>query len=380
MHFKKIKNGEIDIIFVATDEILLTVVTQLRQKTEFAFDTEFDRFWREYGFKLFLLQIFDGETCFLIDPLAIKNLEPLWQVFEDINICKVAYACTEDIQILKINNCKPVNIFDLQVAAKLCNHPANSFGDLVAATFNVTVDKSLQRSNWRTRPLNMAQQMYASHDVIWLLQLKKDFLAKALETDVLYMLAEENKYCEEVVVTEYEVKLSSKQKAAYTTSQKNKLLELFHVRNEIAQQYNMPPANIVTDATLETIILDTATFTNQPFAKGFCNRLMDDALNKEKIFNSIISSESKTYPTLEKKDKKYNNDKRVFYNADKETVEMHCKKINTIVADKYGTTAAEYILRGLKKALLTQPYTEISLKQYQHKVINDSCELLNITL
>jgi ribonuclease D len=179
MDVANIKNGEIEIVFVNTDEKLSLLCQSLKQKDEFAFDTEFDRFWREYGFKLFLLQIFDGEKCYLVDPLAFKNLQPLWTIFEDATISKVAYACTEDIQILKINNCNPVNIFDLQVAAKLCNNAANSFGDLVAASFNIIVDKSLQRSNWRTRPLNNAQQIYASNDVIFLLKLKRNFLAQA---------------------------------------------------------------------------------------------------------------------------------------------------------------------------------------------------------
>jgi ribonuclease D len=367
MDVTNIKNGEIEIVFVNTNEKLSLLCQSLQQKSEFAFDTEFDRFWREYGFKLFLLQIFDGEKCYLVDPLAFKNLQMLWLIFENPNICKVAYACTEDIQILKINNCNPVNIFDLQVAAKLCNHPANSFGDLVAASFNIAVDKSLQRSNWRTRPLNNAQQIYASNDVIFLLKLKNNFLAQAIEKNVLHMLHEENKYCEEVPVVEYIVKLTSKQKATFSNYKQQVLLNLFHIRNEIAALYNMPPANIVTDNTLENIVENKNLFIAQPFKNGFCNKLLDDEISKEKFFNAIESIDVNIYITSEKKERPPNN-RRQFREDAKENVDINCRKLNEMVAKKYGDIAAEYILRGLKKSILTQPYEEIKLRNYQHKV------------
>jgi ribonuclease D len=379
MDVTNIKNGEIEIVFVNTNEKLSLLCQSLQQKSEFAFDTEFDRFWREYGFKLFLLQIFDGEKCYLVDPLAFKNLQMLWLIFENPNICKVAYACTEDIQILKINNCNPVNIFDLQVAAKLCNHPANSFGDLVAASFNIAVDKSLQRSNWRTRPLNNAQQIYASNDVIFLLKLKNNFLAQAIEKNVLHMLHEENKYCEEVPVVEYIVKLTSKQKATFSNYKQQVLLNLFHIRNEIAALYNMPPANIVTDNTLENIVENKNLFIAQPFKNGFCNKLLDDEISKEKFFNAIESIDVNIYITSEKKERPPNN-RRQFREDAKENVDINCRKLNEMVAKKYGDIAAEYILRGLKKSILTQPYEEIKLRNYQHKVIDETCLALNIIL
>jgi ribonuclease D len=379
MDVTNIKNGEIEIVFVNTNEKLLLLCQSLQQKSEFAFDTEFDRFWREYGFKLFLLQIFDGEKCYLVDPLAFKNLQPLWTIFEDPNICKVAYACTEDIQILKINNCNPVNIFDLQVAAKLCNHPANSFGDLVAASFNIVVDKSLQRSNWRTRPLNNAQQIYASNDVIFLLKLKNNFLAQAIENNVLDMLREENKCCEEVPVTEYVVKLTSKQKVIFSNYKQQVLLNLFHIRNEIAAAYNMPPANIVTDNTLENIVENNKIFIAQPFKNGFCNKLLDDEINKEKFFSAIESIDENIHIASEKKERSPNN-RRQFREDAKENVDINCKKINDRLTEKYGNIAAEYILRGLKKSILIQPYNEIKLRNYQHKVIDETCLELNIIL
>ena len=109
-----VDNNGIGIQLINTDAGLANLCEKLKTKTAIGFDTEFDRFYREYGFKLFLLQIFDGDMCYLVDPLAFKDLTSLWAFFEDPSICKVVYSSSEDIQLLKINGCNIKNIYDLQ--------------------------------------------------------------------------------------------------------------------------------------------------------------------------------------------------------------------------------------------------------------------------
>jgi ribonuclease D len=375
-----VKNGEIEILFIDTNDALLAVSKTLASKPEFAFDTEFDRFWREYGFKLFLLQIYDGDKCYLIDPLAIEDMKPLWQIFEDQNICKIAYSCSEDIQILKINNCNPKNIYDIQIAAKLYNHAGNSFSDLVTDILNLSLDKSMQRSNWRRRPLDIAQQIYASNDVVFLLKLKNHFLAQTISSPVAEMLHEENIICESVVVTEYTVKLSPKQMIKYGSYLQKVLLNIFEIRNKVAQEYNMPPSNIATDATLEDIIDNKQVFISNPFTKGFCSRLLEDDANKKLLFDAIeaIDENKKNAPT--KKERVLNEEKKFARDDSKELIEENCRKIASEVSKLYGKTAAEYILRGVKKSILSKPYAEVRLRKYQHTVIDDVCKKLNISL
>jgi ribonuclease D len=371
---------KIDIKLVDTDVALEVLATSLSQKAMFAFDTEFDRFWREYGFKLFLLQIYDGETCYLVDPLAITNLMPLWVVFENPAICKVAYACIEDIQILKINGCNPVNIFDIQIAAKLCNHPSNSFADLVGDKFNVVIDKSFQRSNWRNRPLQKAQQVYASNDVIWLLQLKNDFYKTVTETGLYKILEEENRICETTVVTEYTVKLSSKQMATFSPYHQSALLNLFHIRNDIAAAYNMPPANIVNDSVLEIIVENKQQFYKHGFAIGFCKNLLEDELNQLK-FKHAIDEIDESIPNIPvKRERQGNYESFADREKRKMDAEQKCTTLHTFFEKQYGIVAGAFLLRGLKKSLQIRPYAEVELRNYQHKLINDACVDLNIKL
>jgi len=380
MDLKNTKNEDVLIQLISTEKSLLALTATLQQKAAFGFDTEFDRFYREYGFKLFLIQIFDGEICYLVDPLSIKDLSPLWAIFENDKICKIAYSCSEDVQLLKISGCQIKNIYDLQMVAKLCNHSANSFSDLIKDIYGVSLDKSMQKSNWRTRPLNTAQQVYASNDVIWLLKLKDFFTAIAADKGVEQMIDEENKCCEEVTVTEYAVKLSSKQTAKYSSYHQKILLNLFNIRDQIAKQYNMPPFYIVSDITLEEIVDNKPAFINWPFKKGFCSRLLSDEENKT-LFYAAISLIDESIENMPLRKPYSSNNERISYRAlSKEIVEDKCKKISEVVLKEYGQTASDYILRGLKKSLMQMPFAEIKLKDYQQKVILQTCNNLNIEL
>ena len=380
MKKESIDNNGISIKLISTESELKELAEKLKTTTAFGFDTEFDRFCREYGFKLFLLQIFDGETCYLVDPLVLKDLSILWTVFEDPKICKAVYSSSEDIQLLKLNGCNIKNVYDLQIAAKLCNHEANSFSDLVKTMFNVDLDKSMQRSNWRPRPLNKAQQIYASNDVIWLLKLQNILSKTAEEMGVTAMIEEENILCEEVVATMYTVKLSAKQKASNSNYHQNELLKLFHLRNKIAEQYNMPPFQVVADAALEEIMEDKNIFLNDPFRKGYCGKLLNDEKNK-KLFYDAVFSIDETIENFPAKKIYGNTQERNYYKApSKETVENNCKKISDEVVKEYGETAADYILRGLKKSLLMMPYNEIKLRNYQQQIITETCNKLNLEL
>jgi hypothetical protein len=141
----------------------------------------------------------------------------------------------------------------------------------------------------------------------------------------------------------------------------------------------MPPANVVTDNTLENIVENKKMFLTQPFKNGFCSRLLEDEGYKQKFFNAIESIDENIRISPEKKERILNN-RRQFREDAKENVDINCRRINETVAEKYGNIAAEYILRGFKKSILIQPYNEIRLRDYQHKVIDETCVKLNIIL
>jgi ribonuclease D len=366
--------------FIHTDEALQALATHLSNKSTIAFDTEFDRFWREYGFKLLLIQIFDGEKCYLLDPTTITNFKPLWDVFEEVKICKIAYACSEDIQLLKMNGCNIRNIFDVQIAAKLCNHPGNSFGDLVLDICKTSIDKAMQRSNWRTRPLSQEQQIYASNDVVWLPQLKAHFDNIIDQNEIAAILQAENEACEKIPVATYEVKITPKQKARYNSYYKGIILQLLILRDKAAAEYNQPPFMVFSDAKIEEIIENPTAFLATSFEKGFSSKFRFNK-NYTTQFIDIIKSidSSKPFEAIVK-ERPIQTEKKNYYSPDKEVIENNCKKIHGLLTQKHGIIAGEFIMRGLKKALQAKPYNEISLKPYQHEKIEEACKVLGVEL
>ena len=370
----------INIDFIETNEALQNLATHLQSKTIIAFDTEFDRFWREYGFKLLLIQIYDGEKCYLLDPIHISNFKPLWDIFENKNICKIAYACSEDIQLLKINGCNTRNIYDVQIAAKLCNHTGNSFGDLVLDICKTSIDKALQRSNWRTRPLSAEQKIYASNDVIWLPKLKAYFDDIMPNDELAKILQTENEACENIPVATYEVKLSAKQKAKYNSYYKAIILKLLLVRDNAAEQYNLPPFMIFSDAKMEEIIENPNTFLKNPFEKGFSSKFKYNE-NYAAPFIEIIKGIDSTKPfEAIKKERPISTEKKNYFSPNKEMIENNCKKIHGLLTEIHGIIAGEFIMRGLKKSLQAKPYNEIVLKPYQFEKIDEACKTLDIVL
>ncbi|MFT6644381.1 MAG: ribonuclease D, partial [Patiriisocius sp.] len=74
-------------VFVTNADELPEIVASCRQKPAVAIDTEFARFNTYYPI-VGLVQIFDGEACYLIDPVAIPDLAPLADLLADKNVVK----------------------------------------------------------------------------------------------------------------------------------------------------------------------------------------------------------------------------------------------------------------------------------------------------
>ncbi|WP_461481990.1 ribonuclease D [Porticoccus sp.] len=163
---------------VADDGALHTCVAALQHCTALAVDTEFmrtDTFFPILG----LIQIYDGQHCWLIDPLAIDDLQPLVAVFTDPAISKVFHSCSEDLEVLQHTlGCLPAPLFDSQIAAALAGYGfSKGYAALVSDMLGVHVPKGETRSDWLQRPLSEAQLGYAASDVYYLLPVYQQLLA-----------------------------------------------------------------------------------------------------------------------------------------------------------------------------------------------------------
>ncbi len=142
------------------------LAAHLRAVGRFAFDTEFVS---EETFEpvLCLIQVATTERLAVIDPLAVRDLTPFWNVVNDPGVKVVMHAASEDLRICRLQTgTVPARIFDVQIAAGLVGfgYPL-SLGNLVAQTLRVSVTGGETRTDWRRRPLSPPQLRYALDDV-----------------------------------------------------------------------------------------------------------------------------------------------------------------------------------------------------------------------
>jgi ribonuclease D len=153
--------------------VMVTSAGQLKQCIEgwmacdvLGIDTEFvrERTWRA---DLGLVQISDGETVWLVDPLQCGSLEPLGALLEHPALVKILHAPSEDLEVMLFSTgSAPVPLFDTQTACAMLGQPLQmAYHKTAEWLFGITVDKGETRSNWCKRPLRPAQLHYAALDV-----------------------------------------------------------------------------------------------------------------------------------------------------------------------------------------------------------------------
>ena len=132
-------------------------------------DTEFVR-ERTYRADLGLVQVSDGATAWLYDPLRFETPEAATRVFENADIVKVLHSGSEDLEVLlHSTGSLPDPLMDTQIACAMLGQPLQlSYQAAARWLFDVDVDKDQTRSNWLRRPLKPDQLRYAAIDVVLL--------------------------------------------------------------------------------------------------------------------------------------------------------------------------------------------------------------------
>lgn len=155
---------------ITTAFALRELVEHLRAQGRFAFDTEFvseDTFEPVLG----LIQVATVDRIVAIDPVAVGNIDGLWEVLHEPAVEVVMHAAGEDLRICRLRaGSLPARVVDVQLAAALVGHSYPiSLNNLVRQELGITLVGGETRTDWRRRPLSHAQLRYALDDVRHLL-------------------------------------------------------------------------------------------------------------------------------------------------------------------------------------------------------------------
>lgn len=157
-------------VWVDTEEKLESLARLLSEERVFAVDTEHHSLRSFLGFTA-LMQVSTRREDFLVDTIALHDvIGVLRPVFADQSICKVFHGADNDVTWLQRDfHIYVVNLFDTAKACEVLSKPYKSLAYLLETYCGVSTDKTLQREDWRIRPLSPEMVQYARTDAHYLL-------------------------------------------------------------------------------------------------------------------------------------------------------------------------------------------------------------------
>ena len=132
-----------------------------------AFDSEFMG-EKRFLTSLCLIQVATRMGTFLIDPLALKNIDPVLEMIQNPSILKITHAGENDYRLLYAHfGILPRNVFDTQIAAGFIHYKYPlAFKRLVETELRVPLKKGYTVADWEARPFKPQQLEYAVYDIL----------------------------------------------------------------------------------------------------------------------------------------------------------------------------------------------------------------------
>ncbi len=149
---------------------LEAVCQKIDEAGRFAMDLEFIP-ERTYTAELCLIQVATDSDAYIIDPLAIRDLTPIWERIANPNLLKVLHAGDQDLEIAyNASGLVAQNVMDTQISAGFIGfgYPIG-YGKLLQQLVGISLSKTESFTDWTNRPLSDSQIEYAIDDVKHLL-------------------------------------------------------------------------------------------------------------------------------------------------------------------------------------------------------------------
>jgi len=249
--------------YISTKDQLNVICNQFKNSPYLIIDTEFIRQTTYYPI-LALLQVYDGKTIALIDPVAIEDLSPLFDICFDPNIVKVLHSARQDMEIFyHICGKLPTPIFDTQIAAALLGYGSQiGYAALAKSILNIELDKSQTRTDWLKRPLSKKQLEYAGNDVLYLEQIYKVQRQQLLEQERLSWLENDFNFLTEKETYKVDKLNLWKKIRGYNRLKPEQLVILQYLvswREDLAIEKNMTRKKVIHDDFLLEIAIQKPT-------------------------------------------------------------------------------------------------------------------------
>lgn len=247
MEYKSIK-------LIETYDELVELSKILLKKKEIAVDLEAESNLHRYGVYLCLMQIADDKDIYIVDPLKIKDLTPIKEVFESSAIQKIMFSADFDVRLLFHSHKIMIkNLYDLQISAHLLDYGKPSLKAFIISVLKKKEEDFLdcQTSDWNIRPLTQDQINYAADDVRYLILLKNKISKEIALRKLSPFIDIRNRALQDVrfsnPITPY---FKVKNYHSLSKLGKKYLQKFYAVRDSIARERNLPPYRVLSNDQL----------------------------------------------------------------------------------------------------------------------------------
>jgi ribonuclease D len=241
-------------VWVDKPSVFQKMIAELASQARVAVDTESNSL-HAYREQVCLIQFSTPKTDYVVDPLALDDLNALGPLFQNPRIEKIFHAAEYDLICLRRDfGFQFANLFDTMHAARVLGYPFVGLDNLLAEKFQFEMDKRHQKADWAMRPLTPAQLDYARLDTHFLFDLRHELEAELREKDRLDMAREDFVRACQVDQREEKVNGTSWRRFSLrkdvSPRELTVLSELCISRDRIAERMNRPVFKVIADSVL----------------------------------------------------------------------------------------------------------------------------------
>src|SRR5690554_365593 len=377
--------------YITSKEDFEKAIAVLSTKESIYIDLEFDKNHFRYGFNLCLMQIFDGEICYLIDPISDIEINAIFPILENENIQIVCFAFNDDMRLLHHLGARPNNILDLAIATRLLDYDTLSLNNTLSIILDdesYAVGKSSQqKSKWFQRPLTDQQKLYAAEDVLYLPLLRKELKKRIQEVHKEDWLAQEMTAFENYdwsngAVVEY---LTTKDRKQLSLREWIRFEKIMNYRETLAESLSRPTYKVLD----KKIVFDLAKFPKKIDQWTSLRGIHPKFKNKEtqaKVMELLAAAEQEisenkitmgqsSIPPLSKEERLEMSQRRKRQQYFKESFFLPIKEL---VKNELGENLSNYFLSNRKITDIINK--DQALLPYQKTIIINSAKQLNLPI
>ena len=246
---------------IETESAFESALAQLATGTgPFAFDAE-----RASGFKYssraYLIQIKrNNGGLHLIDPIPFGPHHPCFTKLNALikNEEVILHASTQDLPCLRELGIEPQILFDTELGGRIAGLPRVGLGPLLETLMGVSLAKEHSAADWSKRPLPIEWLNYAALDVELLVELRDKVYALLVDAGKWEWAKED--FASIISAPAPAPRIDPWRRTSGMHKIKKRLhmavvRELWQARNTLAQELDISPGRLLTDAAISEIAL-----------------------------------------------------------------------------------------------------------------------------